>query len=127
MCIRDSAYDWVVLLGLGVARAVGVPRPKLLERARLESGESGESGGCTALVFPHQSGVSHFWNDPARADRAARELRAFLRDGPGIDFGAGAGPAAGSRSRKRRAAKARASVNDVGSPSGARDRDRGRD
>ena len=66
-------YHRVVLLGLGVARALGVKRPVLLQVVAL-------SPTCTALVFPHPSGVSHFWNDPARVDAARDALRAFLRD-----------------------------------------------
>jgi hypothetical protein len=31
-------------------------------------------------VFPHPSGVSHFWNDPRDRARAARFMRALVRD-----------------------------------------------
>jgi hypothetical protein len=30
------------------------------------------------LVFPHPSGISRFWNDPANVERAARALRRFV-------------------------------------------------
>ena len=60
----------VVLLGVGVARAFGLPSKLLTLHAR---------GACTVLVFPHPSGVSHFWNGSANAARAADVLRGSLR------------------------------------------------
>jgi hypothetical protein len=55
----------VLLAGRGVARAFGVDAPFL---------EWVELGRARVAVFPHPSGVSHWWNDPANARRAAEFL-----------------------------------------------------
>lgn len=34
--------------------------------------------GCLVLVFPHPSGISHFWNVPSNMERAARAIRGVL-------------------------------------------------
>lgn len=59
----------VVVLGLGVARALGL-RARLLQSERAH--------GATFLVFPHPSGVSTWWNCPERAALAVESLRAFV-------------------------------------------------
>mmetsp|Transcript_103173 Transcript_103173/g.300900 ORF Transcript_103173/g.300900 Transcript_103173/m.300900 type:complete len:243 (+) Transcript_103173:58-786(+) len=63
-------YACVLLLGSGVARAFGV-KAGLLEAER--------RGGCRLIAFPHPSGVSHFWNEPANVQRAAKVLKSSLR------------------------------------------------
>ena len=35
--------------------------------------------GCLLLVFPHPSGISHFWNQPSNVTLAATTLRSVLR------------------------------------------------
>lgn len=60
----------VPLAGRGVARAFGVGAAPFLEWFTL--------GRCEAAVFPHPSGVSHWWNDPANRAEAARFLAAVL-------------------------------------------------
>ena len=62
-----NGYSLAVLLGLNVARAFGVAAPAMFKKEL--------RGRCTLLVFPHPSGVSHFWNTPSNLDRAATELR----------------------------------------------------
>ena len=64
-----TKYACVILLGRGVAKAVGVKVGLLETETR---------GSCRLLVFPHPSGVSHFWNEPANLRRASAALRAAL-------------------------------------------------
>jgi len=68
--VQLERYKCVVLLGNNVARAFGV-------RAGLMQAEVRD--GSRLLTFPHPSGVSHFWNDPANVRRAAGVFRAELR------------------------------------------------
>lgn len=73
MAVDLTDYRLVVLLGLRVAAAFRLPRPRLLtlDEASLP---------CAALVIPHTSGVSHFWNDEAKVRAAEAALRdAILR------------------------------------------------
>eukprot|EP00416_Gambierdiscus_australes_P026699 CAMPEP_0171081928 /NCGR_PEP_ID=MMETSP0766_2-20121228/16801_1 /TAXON_ID=439317 /ORGANISM="Gambierdiscus australes, Strain CAWD 149" /LENGTH=136 /DNA_ID=CAMNT_0011539263 /DNA_START=12 /DNA_END=422 /DNA_ORIENTATION=+ len=63
-------YACVLLLGNGVVRAFGV-KAGLLEVEK--------RGTCELLAFPHPSGVSHFWNEPANVSKASKVLRAALR------------------------------------------------
>ena len=109
-------YAFAVVLGLGAARALGIKRPRLLQRAELDGGR------CHALVFPHPSGASHFWNDAVRVGDAAGALRAFIAEavcdgGPdevdsldsrraSAEDGPGARDARGLAREKRVAAKA---------------------
>jgi uracil-DNA glycosylase len=73
---RDPEH--VVVLGCGanvmealVGKAPGMYKGKALkvEPAR----------GLDIWHFPHPSGASHYWNDPANVDRASRFLRRFLK------------------------------------------------
>jgi hypothetical protein len=61
----------VLLLGRGVATAFGQARRPILQWFDLR--------GARAAVFPHPSGISHWWNDPRNVARARRFLRALLR------------------------------------------------
>ena len=72
-----------------------------------------ERSGCILLVFPHPSGVSHFWNSPANIARASRELQRYLKyvtvPAPPQDQTASKCPGSGSncsRSQEKRKASA---------------------
>mmetsp|Transcript_13194 Transcript_13194/g.31491 ORF Transcript_13194/g.31491 Transcript_13194/m.31491 type:complete len:236 (+) Transcript_13194:83-790(+) len=65
-----SKYHSVLLLGNSVARAFGVSTA-LLHVQRM--------GQTRMMVFPHPSGVSHYWNDKPNVIKAARALKAELR------------------------------------------------
>src|SRR5262249_10932860 len=65
---RDDAA--MVLLGWNVARVAGVPR---------RIGYYQWTYGRWA-VFPHPSGVSHYWNDPDNVRRARRFMRALVKE-----------------------------------------------
>ncbi|CAE7658755.1 unnamed protein product [Symbiodinium pilosum] len=65
-----AKYRSVLLLGTSVARAFGVSKPLLHTETR---------GQTRLLVFPHPSGVSHYWNDPKNTQKAAKALRRELR------------------------------------------------
>lgn len=60
----------VVLLGARVARAFGVRRPEPLSVVDVR--------GSEALLLPHPSGASRWWNSPENREAAARALREFL-------------------------------------------------
>jgi hypothetical protein len=64
-----SGRPLALLAGLGVARAFGL-RVSLLEWTQVR--------GTPALVVPHPSGVSRWWNSRANAERARAALRAAL-------------------------------------------------
>ena len=95
---RDNAarmdvapYALVVLLGLNVARAFHLADVKLFKRYRWEP-ERGKkatplppsanefNGQTILLIFPHPSGVSHYWNTIQNRRRAQQELRRALID-----------------------------------------------
>jgi hypothetical protein len=59
----------VILLGKGVAGAFG---------ARADFFEWFELRGRRAVVIPHPSGVSRWWNEPANRRRASRFIRSVL-------------------------------------------------
>ena len=65
-------YRLVVLLGHNVARSFKLPTPSLFCRYRFHDPEA------LWMVFPHPSGVSHFWNCEKRRQRASCELRRVL-------------------------------------------------
>lgn len=71
----EDRYEKMVLLGLGVARAVLADRvsrtASLFDRVKVND-------RCECLVFPHPSGVSHFWNDKDKVKRAGEVLREFV-------------------------------------------------
>jgi hypothetical protein len=46
--------------------------------------------GCLLLVYPHPSGISHFWNQPDNITHAATTLRSALHRS-GLVVGADAG------------------------------------
>jgi len=69
-------YALVIMLGLNVARSFHV-KPELLHREVLRP-TPGSRNGTLVLVFPHPSGVSHFWNNPERVSRAEMSLRAAM-------------------------------------------------
>ena len=88
-----APYALVIVLGLNVARAFRLPNAKLFKRYRWEpekgkratpipsSGEGAAFDGQTMiLVFPHPSGVSHFWNTISNRRHAQQELRRALAD-----------------------------------------------
>ena len=77
----DLAGRRVVALGGRVAAALG---------ARGARFEVVEARGATVLLFPHPSGASRFWNDPASVERAGVALRAFV---------GGSSPASADRTR----------------------------
>jgi uracil-DNA glycosylase len=62
--------DLVILLGFAVARAFGVRRG-YFQRAEVR--------GIAAVVAPHPSGISHWWNEPANVRRARRFWRRLAR------------------------------------------------
>lgn len=64
-----TPHDRLVLCGRLVAEAFDV-RADLLTVVRL--------GSRAALVFPHPSGRSRWWNDADRTERAARAIRGFV-------------------------------------------------
>ena len=70
--VQLSQYKVAVLLGINVARAFCVPSPSLFK--------SVERDGCILLVFPHPSGVSHFWNSAERIALASEELQRHMRN-----------------------------------------------
>lgn len=82
-------YDLIVLLGLNVARAFELSKkPALLESFSLTTIRAVSTPATRkkrerttqVLVFPHPSGVSHFWNCRKNIDRAREVIRgAFLR------------------------------------------------
>jgi hypothetical protein len=63
-------FDLVLLLGRKVAAAFGLAGVPLLGEAR-----HFDHLDCRWVVYPHPSGVSHFWNDAANLERARRVLR----------------------------------------------------
>mmetsp|Transcript_3820 Transcript_3820/g.12183 ORF Transcript_3820/g.12183 Transcript_3820/m.12183 type:complete len:233 (+) Transcript_3820:64-762(+) len=63
-------YACIIMLGNNVARAFGVKAGLLEAEVR---------GACRLVTFPHPSGVSHFWNEPANVQRAAKALKSLLR------------------------------------------------
>ena len=71
--IDVSDYRLVVLLGLSVANAFQLPRPRLLTLDR-------DTLPCPTIVLPHTSGVSHFWNDPANVQLAECAFRAAIAE-----------------------------------------------
>jgi hypothetical protein len=90
--IDITCYHLVVLLGLNVAKAFRIQKPTLFARyyinselnvIQLKDGESHDTMDATLiLIFPHPSGVSHFWNSRRNRNRAMNELRlAMLNTG----------------------------------------------
>ena len=89
-----KAYDTVCLLGLKVARAFKIPSPSLFktvhlhhddddsEKSNFVSGKacsicnSNSKKTTTITIFPHPSGVSHFWNKEENRIKAST----FLKD-----------------------------------------------
>jgi len=65
-------YPLVVLAGLNVARALGLKGPRLLDV------HQSPSGRVMVIVFPHPSGVSHFWNFEQNRRRAANLLQSAV-------------------------------------------------
>lgn len=72
-------YKLAVLLGLGVARAFGIEHPKFFKLLS----PSGAKGMTKVLIFPHPSGVSHFWNSAENRTMASNVIRAALRSALG--------------------------------------------
>lgn len=77
LAVHDR-FKKIVLLGLSVARAyLGAHGIKctveLFTRVRI-------TPTCEAIVFPHPSGVSHFWNDPKCRARARKAWKEFDGD-----------------------------------------------
>jgi hypothetical protein len=73
-----AEFDLVVMLGWNVARAFDVhPRVGYLRHFVMDVPAPDGFGmlPLEGVVFPHPSGVSHWWNDGDNVDRA----RAFLR------------------------------------------------
>ena len=70
-----SRYKLIVLLGLQVAKAFRLSKPALFKSYERRH----ESGMTRLIIFPHVSGVSHYWNSKERRRRAALELRKALR------------------------------------------------
>ena len=85
-----SPYALVIVLGLNVARAFNLVNAKLFRRYRWEgeagkrpnpvSSDSAWDGQTMILVFPHPSGVSHYWNTRDNRRLAQQELRRALVD-----------------------------------------------
>ena len=90
---RLERYGTVVLLGLNVARAFGITNPKLFQRTTLvlestgalgsvgvtvEEGSQGGRYSISAVIFPHPSGVSHWWNDKRNRQRASDSLKNII-------------------------------------------------
>lgn len=63
-------YKLVVLLGAATAKAFGYPPSLLKTYAR--------GTGTTLVVMPHPSGVSHFWNNKCRTQKASQFLRTAM-------------------------------------------------
>lgn len=61
--------DKIVLLGQKVAKAFGTKWSPLAER---------NVAGHRCLLFPHPSGISHWWNEPENRRAAARKLKQFV-------------------------------------------------
>lgn len=71
-------YKLAVLLGLGVARAFGIEQPKFFKLLSPSGAK-----GMKVLVFPHPSGVSHFWNSAENRVMASKVIRGALRSALG--------------------------------------------
>ena len=87
-----KAYDTVCLLGLKVARAFKIPSPSLFKTVHLHHDDDSEKSNfvsgkacsscnsnsktTTIAIFPHPSGVSHFWNKEENRIKAST----FLKD-----------------------------------------------
>jgi len=67
----------VVLVGLGVARAFGLKRPRLFEW--FDYGYDLEFRSVQFAVIPHTSGIVLFWNDQRNKRKARRFLRTVSR------------------------------------------------
>jgi hypothetical protein len=63
---------FVFLLGKGVAAAFGLKKARFLERVDL--------GWFEAIVVPHPSGVSRYWNSTHEAKRAREVVRRAYRE-----------------------------------------------
>jgi len=72
---RMRARRATLLLGGNVARAFGVGGTDFLEWTEVR--------GARACVFPHPSGISHWWNDPRNVRRARRFLRRLAMEARG--------------------------------------------
>ena len=82
-----TGYNLVVLLGLNVAKAFRIKSPRLFQRWYLDEDlnivpmVASTTEDCAAtllLVFPHPSGVSHYWNSRSNRNKAMQELRAAM-------------------------------------------------
>ena len=99
-----KAYDSVCLLGLKVARAFEIPSPSLFKILHIHDNDEKKNDrtfflGKTCLVcrsssskpnnnnnnnntimmiFPHPSGVSHFWNKEENRIKASKALKEFI-------------------------------------------------
>lgn len=73
-------FDRVLLLGRHVAEAFGVParRKDFLEWFVLDAEPRAGEDVTWAAVFPHPSGVSHWWNDPGNLAAAEGFLRRLV-------------------------------------------------
>ena len=101
-CIHHGRYKLVVVLGLNVARAFGFRREctRLLSHDRVYLDRSMAAstsdpgarvnahsnpphtprGACVeALLLPHPSGISHFWNSKQNVERASNTFRTAIQ------------------------------------------------
>lgn len=60
----------VILLGKAVGRAFGIRDPKYFEWTDVSD--------CKMAVFPHPSGINHWWNSPENRRTAADFLRTTI-------------------------------------------------
>jgi hypothetical protein len=67
--VIDLATAPVVLVGLRVAEAFGVEHPRHFQRCEVR--------GRPAIVVPHPSGVSTWWNDPRNVEAGRAEVLAW--------------------------------------------------
>lgn len=71
-------YRLVVFLGLNVAKAFEIKRPRLFKEVYL-SKEDHLQHLSRGVILPHPSGVSHFWNTLDNRNKASKTLRRIMK------------------------------------------------
>jgi uracil-DNA glycosylase len=74
LAVRPPSY--ILLMGRKVETAFRIKKLPYLERYALKRKPLDRH---RVIVFPHPSGINHWWNDAENAARAARVMRGVLR------------------------------------------------
>jgi len=74
--VRLEDYSCAILLGLNVARCF----MKCIPGLKVELLHQVWYGDCLVIVYPHPSGISHYWNDKENTRIATKALRDLMED-----------------------------------------------